>query len=104
MEMYRRVFFIAVNSLLTSHFSFRSNRKFIVWAQVLPLTGNGALAATIGVFASVLFAVIFREASPFIRPFSNILFFASQYQIMVTYFGALIIRTQALSVIPSLNQ
>jgi serine/threonine protein kinase len=48
---------------------------------------------------SILCVAFVREASPFVRASTNVLLNIAQYQILVTFFGAFIIMTDALDVL-----
>ena len=74
-EMYRRVFFVAV----------------------LPLCAGGPARTAIGVFASLLWAIYAREAAPFIDPLTNALLTVAAWQILVSYLGALMLASDSLA-------
>jgi len=75
-EMYRRIFFIGF----------------------LPLLGDGSLRASMGSLFAIIAAIYIREVSPFIRGTTNVLLVVAQYQILLTFFAALIIISSALAV------
>ena len=74
-DMYRRIFFIGV----------------------IPLIGQDpVIKAYIGAMASMVFMIYFRETSPFLVDFTNVLATVSQYQILFVYLAALFIKTGAI--------
>ena len=63
---------------------------------VLPLLGDGAVRAFIGVFASTAVAFFAREVWPFVRPCTNILLFTANLQILAVFFAAALLLTDSL--------
>jgi len=69
-----------------------------VFIGVLPLLGGGSLRAALGCFLCLLVAVFTREASPFIRPTTNLLSVVAAYQLLGTFMAALALASQSLHV------
>jgi len=75
-DMYRRLFFIAVLPLVSAKSSTR---------------------ASFGCFLAIVSAVYFREAQPYRTDFSNFLAHIAQYSLLVTYFSILVIETHSMN-------
>ena len=69
----------------------------IFYVGVLALFGQGRVRTSIASFASIIFCVGIREASPFVRGPTNILAYVAQYSILGTSLASLILSSNSLS-------
>ena len=66
----------------------------ITFISLMPFFGKGSTRAGIGCALALLSVIIHREACPYQNGATNVLVVAAQYQILVTFLGAMVIETQ----------
>jgi hypothetical protein len=66
----------------------------VVFIGVIPLTStNTATRASLGLILAVASVAYFREEQPYRVPFTNVIAYAAQFVILVTFYAALSIDT-----------
>lgn len=69
----------------------------IIFISLLSLLGSSILKASIGCLLSLLFAIYIREQQPYVSMTTNVLSVVAQYQILLTFIVAVVLLSGALS-------
>ena len=69
----------------------------ITFISLMPFFGKGAARTGVGCCLALLSVIIYREACPYQNGSTNVLAVTAQYQILVTFLGAMLIQLSSIT-------